>query len=211
VRKIITEELVTFLGFCALLLGIINGLILFRNYIRDRPKLTVYPIHPDVYQWYFELPLGVYQGNPTRKYGFLIYIAITNRGLRDVSIDYWHLFLKTIQGDKIELKPLTIIEPKIKIGKMADKTYPVLGIKGIVYEGDTMVKSGDSISGFAYYIAEFYGNPKEYGLIIENETTKGEIVVKSVFENRAKTKIRFRKIELSRVQEMIPEIETIDK
>ncbi|TKJ47581.1 hypothetical protein CEE34_02940 [Candidatus Aerophobetes bacterium Ae_b3a] len=63
-------ELKEILGLSALILSIVNGLMLLRYYLRDRPKLAVHSIHPDVYQWWFKLPSGEFEGNPTRKYGF---------------------------------------------------------------------------------------------------------------------------------------------
>ena len=50
-----SEWILAFLGICALLLSIINGLFLLWNYLRDRPKLFVKPVHPENYQWYFDL------------------------------------------------------------------------------------------------------------------------------------------------------------
>jgi len=37
----------------ALFLGIVNGLMLLKLNLRDKPKLTVKPIHADIYQWWF--------------------------------------------------------------------------------------------------------------------------------------------------------------
>ncbi|MFC1994952.1 hypothetical protein ACFLVK_00915 [Chloroflexota bacterium] len=75
-----------FFGLGALILSIVNGLALLRFYLRDKPKLSVHPIHPDVYQWWFKLLGGEYEGKHTRKYGFLAYIGISNHGLRKVSL-----------------------------------------------------------------------------------------------------------------------------
>ena len=46
------------LNIAALILSIINGWFLFNYYIKDKPKLEVNAIHPDFYQWWFELPEG---------------------------------------------------------------------------------------------------------------------------------------------------------
>ena len=172
--------------------------------------MSIHPIHPEVYQWFFDLPPGQHEGQPTRKYGFLVYIGITNRGLRDVSINYWHLFLKIRNKTSIELKPLTITEPKVTIGQIAEKVYPVLGAKGVLFTGDTMIRSGDSIAGFACYMAEFYGH-ENFNPLIENGKAIGKMVVKSVFNNKAIVKIEFSRIELARAQQMIPHIETVDQ
>jgi len=69
------------LELSALILSIVNGLILLSSYLRDKPKLTVRPVHPDTYQWFFLLPSGQFQEHQTRKYGFLSYISITNKGI----------------------------------------------------------------------------------------------------------------------------------
>lgn len=146
------------LELSALILSLVNGLMLLRNYLRDRPRLGVTAIHPDTYQWFFKLPDGKYENQPTRKYGFLAYISVTNRGLRDVSLDSWHLRVRNVGKKWVELKPLSIPEPRFEIGESGSvKVWPVLGTKGQFHGGDTMIKAGSSVSGFAYYVAEFYG------------------------------------------------------
>jgi len=64
--------------------------------------------------------------------------------------------------------------------------------------------------GFAYYVAEFFGN-ENFNPLIENEKAIGKMVVKSVFGNKATAKIEFSRIELARAQQMIPHIETVDQ
>jgi len=140
-------------------LAIINGLMLLRSYLRDKPILEVSPIHPDAYQWFFRLPNSSVNGVPTRKFGFLTYVGIKNKGIRDVSLDEWHLIIKTRIGKSIEFKPISIPEPRIQLGESQNlKTWPVLGQAGIYFKGNTMIKAGDSIAGFAYYVAEYYGS-----------------------------------------------------
>ena len=116
------------LSLSALILGLVNGFILLRNYLRDKPRLEVKPVEPDT-QWVFALPSGEYQGHPTRKHGFLTYLKILNRGLRDVSLDSWNLIVNTIDEQKIELRPLSIPQPQIKLGGSENlKLFPpVLG------------------------------------------------------------------------------------
>ena len=48
---------------------------------RNKARLIVDLVHPEVYQWWFELPPREYEGMPTRGYGFLLYVAISNGGL----------------------------------------------------------------------------------------------------------------------------------
>jgi hypothetical protein len=93
---------------------------------------------------------------------------------------------------------------------MAAKIYPVLGSRGVTFDGNTFIKSGDSINGFAYYIAEFYGDAT-WNPLVENQRAVGTMIVKSVFKNKAKTKITFSNITLARAQTMIPHIETADQ
>src|SRR5208282_5881278 len=101
------------LELSALILGLVNGLILLWNFLRDRPILSIHPIHPEVYQWFFSLPSGQYHDQVTRKFGFLLYIGIQNKGLRDVALSSWRLNIKSINGKLRELKPYTIPDPKI--------------------------------------------------------------------------------------------------
>jgi hypothetical protein len=194
-------EIKEILGLGALILSIINGLFLLQYYLRDRPKLSVHPIHPDVYQWWFKLPSGEYEGNPTRKYGFLAYIDITNRGLRKVSLDSWRLFINTVLGKQFELKPISIPEPKWEFPG-GTKIWPVLGQRGLSFEGNTTIDGGCSIAGMVYYYAEFYGgegwNPK-----IDNDKITGKLIIKDVFGNKSHAKITFSEIPLERVASMI--------
>jgi len=194
----------------ALILSLVNGLMLLRNYLSDRPRLFVNPIHPDVYQWFFPLPKGEYQDQQTRKYGFLVYFAVGNRGLRDVSLESWRLHLKTVRGKWVELKPLSIPEPQIELGQSgSSKVYPVLGQKGPYFQGDIMIKAGSSVSGFAYYIAEFYGG-RAWEPSIKEGKAIGRIEVQSVFGKKAQSKIFFTEIPLEKARTMIMDIDKID-
>jgi hypothetical protein len=57
---IFADSLQSILNLSALILAIVNGLILLRNYLRDKPKLEVKPLEPDT-QWFFVLPSGEHQ------------------------------------------------------------------------------------------------------------------------------------------------------
>lgn len=197
-----------FLDSAALLLSLVNGLMLLRGYLRDRAVLKVTAIHPDTYQWYFRLPNGEYQGKPTRRFGFLAYIGISNRGRRDVCLTAWRLRGRTKGWRRFERVALSIQEPTVQIGDCM-KVFPVLGTKGIYFSGETMVKSGASISGFCYYTIEFHGGPF-WDLRAGNGTTVATIAVQNVFEQTSKVKIIFREIALERANSMIPNIASID-
>jgi hypothetical protein len=187
----------------------VNGLILVWQFSRDRAKLSVKPIHPKIYQWYFKLPPGEYDGNQTRKFGFLAYMAIANSGLRDVAVNFWHLYVKTNGAGLRELSPYSIPEPRAQLGEAGVKVYKVLGAHGVFFSGDMMVKSGASIAGFAYYVAEFWGSV-EYNPLITDGEAQGKLVIKSVFGNKASANISFREISLKDATKMVPGIDTID-
>lgn len=190
-------------------LAFVNGLMLLRSYLRDRPILEVNPIHPDAYQWFFRMPDGNINNIPTRKYGFLIYISIQNKGIRDVSLCEWHLWINTRARKKIELKPISIPEPQLPLGDTQNiKAWPVLGTKGVYLEGDTMIRSGDSIGGFAYYFIEVYG-PDDWNPIIENGKTTVRIRVRGVYGKAACVNITLTEKTFDEISKFIPDIDKI--
>lgn len=126
---------------------------------RNKARLIVDLVHPEVYQWWFELPPREYEGMPTRGYGFLLYVAISNGGLQKVSLKSWRLFIKThAKRQKQELKAISIPEPVTKMADLDTKVYPVLGQKGPNYAGETVIDGGCTLSGWVYYLAEYYGD-----------------------------------------------------
>jgi len=192
----------------ALILSLVNGLMLLKYYLSDKPKLHVKPVHPEVYQWWFRLPDGKYKDLPTRKYGFLIYVGICNRGLRKVSLSSWRLFINA-PIKRMELKPINIPEPQAEIAKSGHiKTWPVLGQKGPSFSGNTLIDSGTSISGMAYYVAEFYGS-EFWNPIIKNGKITGKFVIEDVFGNNAKTNIVFNETTIEKIKTMVENIELI--
>lgn len=209
----------------ALILSVVNGLGLLWNYLRDRPRLKVKAIHPDVYQWYFPLPGGEYEDQgkvwETRRYGFLLYVAILNKGLRDVALNKWRLFPRTkgpgMRGIRpsfywVQCRPINIPKAEIQL-KGADyvKRYPILGQKGELFEGTTMIESGDSISGFAYFTIESYGSGTRYKLDIRSDTVKGLFLAESIFGNTGKKVIEFRRKDLEEIERIVPGIKEVDK
>ena len=183
--------------------------MLLRSYLRDRPILEVNPIHPDTYQWFFRMPDGNINNIPTRKYGFLIYISIQNKGIRDVSLCEWRLMINTRARKQIELKPISIPEPQLPLGETQNiKIWSVLGTKGAYHEGDTMIRSGDSVGGFAYYVAEVYGSD-DWNPTIENGKTTVRIRVRGVYGKAAYTNITLTEKTLNEVSKLIPNIDTV--
>jgi hypothetical protein len=141
----------------ALVPSVINGLILVRVHIRDRARLKVGPVHPDTYQWWFRLPDGTFQSQPTRLFGFLVYIGVQNRGYRAVSINGWRLQIGAKNHQRAELRALSIPEPACSMGEHR-KVFPVLGQKGLIHQGEMRIDSGNSTSGMAFYVYECFGS-----------------------------------------------------
>jgi hypothetical protein len=197
------------LEVAGLILSIVNGLMLLRFYLRDRARLTVHPIHPDTYQWWFTLPPGEFEGKATRRYGFVTYVAIQNSGLRKTQLTSWRLSIRLRLGRSRELKPINMPEPSAKIGEHV-KLYPVLGQRGLHFEGDTLVDSGCSASGMVYYFYECYGgegwDPKTSG-----QQIKGTFYVSNGFNGKAKCIVRFRPKSLEEIKTFAPGIDAIGK
>jgi len=200
-----------YVHFSALILAIINGLILFWRLKRDRPNLKVAPIEPGRFQWWFALPGRELNGNPTRRFGFLAFVRITNRGLRDVGLDTWLLKIKTKGGEKLKLLPTSIPEPRMRVADELDEIryYPVLGERTDRFDGNTLVKSGMSISGMAYYIAEVYGSHDWDVPVAEDRTVEAKFNLKDVFDNETSCKINFSEVSLERAEELVPGITRI--
>src|SRR5208282_4542364 len=143
---------------------------------------------------------------------FLAYLEVSNKGLRDVAVggDICDLLLNIYGGKTATLKPLSIPEPRITFGRSrTPKVYQVLGIKGEFSTGETMVKSGDTLSGFAYFIFEYWGWD-EWDLVSVEGTITGTMVVTDVFGNKTSTRVVFKEISLDRARTMVSDIDTID-
>ncbi len=195
------------LQFAALILSILNGLILIRVHIRDRAKLDVAPVHPDVYQWWFRLPDSTYQGEPSRAFGFLGYVGIVNRGYRSVTVNRWRLHIRARNWRRMELRAISIPEPTLTIGPYG-KVLPVLGQIGRWFEGRTHVEAGSSISGTVFYVYQCYGhdvwNPQ-----VRNGEITGHFAIRDVFGGRAGCSITFRERTLEYIKSMIPDIDKL--
>jgi len=202
----------TLLEYAALILGLVNGLILLWYFLRDHPRLVVEPVHPEVYQWYFRLPDGEFEGMPSRKYGFLLYADISNKGLRDVSLASWRLTIRDGNKKKCKLKAINLpSELVIELGESGSvKVVPVLGQRGMLLGGgDTMMVSGGSVSGMAYYLYGCYGDT-EWDPLKKDGVVTGVFQAKSVFRNKAKTKFQFHEKSIDEIEKMVPGISKID-
>jgi hypothetical protein len=197
------------LELSALALSIVNGLMLLNFYLRDRARLAAHPIHPEIYQWWFRRPAGNFDGKPTRRYGFIAYIAIQNSGLRKTQLTSWRLSIKTRLGRWNELKPINMPEPSSEIGNHV-KLYPVLGQRGVNFEGGTLVDSGCSTSGMVYYVYECYGG-EGWDPEIVNQQITGKFGISDGFNGRARCEVRFCLKPLEYIRSFAPGIETIDE
>ena len=121
------------------------------------------------------------------------------------------MYLEKRDGGKVgPLNPISIAEPRILLGKgNTPKIYAVLGQRGEFSTGEMMVKSGSSISGFAYYIFEYVGGDESI-LRGPDGKVRDKVVVTDIFEKRASVKIIFREISLDRARTMVTGIDSAD-
>jgi hypothetical protein len=139
------HSLKALLSAAALILSIVNGLILVSQWWRDRAKLSVVPVHPDLYQWWFFAPGPEYQGNPTRIYGFLTYVSVRNSGIRAAAFDEYRLWIKNRLRKWHELRAINIPEPNFEFMTGQLKLIPVLGQITQNFPSELLVQPGDSI------------------------------------------------------------------
>jgi hypothetical protein len=87
---------------------------------------------------------------------------------------------------------------------------PVLGQRGLNFEGDTTVESGGSTSGMVYYLYECYGgegwNPEVSGGAIH-----GEFRIRDAFKKKAKGRVSFKEKSLDEMIQFAPGIESIER
>lgn len=195
----------------ALILGVANTILIIKQLINEfnnKPKLKIEVLHPDQYQWYFKLPPGSYKGLKTRSYGFIPYISIKNKGLKETSLDSWFLDIKVYNNNFTRIHPISIPEPIIKMGKTDNvKILPVLGIRGLFHDGSTSIRSGNFISGISYFILTFYED--EYNPIFKDNKITGKFVIIDGFGRKIETEILFNEMPLEKIKEIIPNVDKI--
>ena len=178
-------------------------------YLRDRPKLKVKPVDSGFYQWWFRMPDNQHDGNTTRRYGFLAYVDVLNKGLRKTELDSWWLHLQTKGKGKHRLKPLNMPEPKVSIGGL-EKFYPVLGQRGLHFGGSTLTEPGCSITGMVFFEYECFGdelwNPSTL-----NSKISTTFYVKSIFGQCCQCIIEFSEKSLDEIDVMAPGIHLTSK
>jgi hypothetical protein len=195
------------LELSALILGLVNGLWLLKFNRRDKPKLQVDPIHPEIYQWWFGLPERDFHGHPTRAFGFIAYVGIVNRGLRQVALESWRLFIDGNKTKRVELKAYNLPELTMQIGTHL-KMFPNLGQRTLNFQGDTLVEPGTSISGMVYYIYECWGD-SGWDPAIVNGTISGTFVITDAFQKKTSCRIVFSERSLDEIKKLAEGIEHI--
>lgn len=196
----------------SLILSVANTILIIKqliNEFKNKPKLVIEILHPEGYQWFFKLPSSNYKGIEIRNFGFLSYVSISNRGLKETSLSSWYLDLKIFNDSFSRLHPISIPEPIVKLGKTDSvKIIPVLGVKGLFHDGKTSIKPGSHISGMSYFFASFYGD-NYYNPIFKDNKTCGKFIIIDGFSKKTESDISFTELSLEKIKEMIPEIEKI--
>lgn len=200
----LTTYFKSLLDASALVLGVVNGLFLLKFYVRDRPRVRVKPVESDYYQWWFRMPGGHHDGSKTRRYGFLVYIEVSNRGLRKTELDSWWLCFKTNGQGKHRMHPYSMPEPTAKMGELV-KYYRVLGQKGLVFDGSTLTEPGCSIAGMAFFEYECHGD-ESWDPAFRDGTIAVEFAAKSVFGRTCRCAVELSEKSLEEIKAMAPGI-----
>jgi len=196
----------------AIVLSVANTILIVKKLINEfnsKPKLIIEVLHPDLYQWYFKIPSGLYRDLKTRSYGFLAYVSIRNKGLKETSLDSWFLDIKVYDDSFTRMHPISIPEPILKLGKTDNvKIIPVLGVKGPFHDGSTSIKPGNSIGGVSYFFISFYGSDY-YNPIFKDNKILGKFVIIDGFGRKIEKEILFNEMPLEKIKEMVPDIDKI--
>ncbi len=113
----------------------------------------------------------------------------------------------TKNKSKISLNPKSTIDPTVDLG-IGEKYIPVLGIKSSHFDGDTLVKSGQSIAGIAIYSYECYGD-ESIDPLINADKIQGKIIVTDVFGKKSSCIFPIVKKELEYVKAFYKDIENL--
>lgn len=188
-------------------LAFLNGLFLLRNHLTDRPKLKVSRVHTDGFAWWVRLKDREINGQLTKTYAFIAYIAVANSGRRPASFIETRLKIRTRHLIKSFESPLyNIPEPSIELSPNVFKHYPVLQQNTEHFSTSGPIQPGASTAGITCFIFSFWGN-EWWSPNIKNSSVIGKIRIKDVFGNKHKTKIRFSNVSISEIQKFIPSIE----
>lgn len=181
--------------------------------MRDKPKLVVSPVHPETYQVWLRLKDVQKNGQTWRRYVFLSYFSVANRGLRDVSVDEWQLRIKNrlrliqYRHKKKELKPYNIPEPQLPLGDAHVKSIKAFGQSTQNYQSSSsMVKSGDSVSGMSCWLYSVCGHDRWDPETDQKNNIAATLKIRNIFGATVQCKIVFREFSIERLKKMIPTI-----
>ncbi|WP_158704991.1 hypothetical protein [Salinibacter altiplanensis] len=191
------------LSLAALFLSVVNGFFILWYYLRDSPNLVIKPIHPDTYQWWFELPSREHDGQETRRYGFLLYAGVANQGLRKTALDTWRLQFHLAWWKPVNLKPRNMPQPRSPLGNQK-KIYNVFGQESGVFGDTTTVGSGESTAGMVLYIYECYGSTDWDPPVTGDDTIEVSLILEEVFGSSTKETFELSKKPLDEIEELIP-------
>lgn len=177
----------------ALILGLINGLLLLFLTIRNRPILKVSTFSEDTNYCFHATK--EYMGEAKDLYGYLTYVSVINKGNKEIAISNWELKIPT-EKDEIVLSPIAIPDAKIQNGNIT-RTIRALGVNE-----NSLVKSGDGVSGYACYLST--QQPK-----IENNSVRGEIIITPVYGRKVKCKLVLLPKHHEFFSKIIPEFESL--
>jgi len=196
----------------ALILSVVNGFILLSNYLRDVPKLVISPVHPETYQCWLQLEDTKKEDKVLRRYVFLSYFGVANRGLRDVAVNEWRLHIQNRLGliqfysKKKELLPYNLPEAQCIIGEHV-KLIRSFGQITQNFQGDSnMIKSGDSTSGMACWMYSVWGDEGWNPKTDKYDRVKATLKIRDVFGKRTQCQLIFQRTTLENLKKMIPTI-----
>ncbi|MDX2094772.1 MAG: hypothetical protein SFW64_02370 [Alphaproteobacteria bacterium] len=203
----------TVLPAAALILSVVNGAILLRNYLRDKAKLIVTPVHPEIYQVWIRLrDVVADDGRAFRRYAFISYFGVANCGVRDVAVDGWRLHIRNRLRivnrwhKSKELKPYNLPEPQCLLGEHI-KLIPAFGQRTQNFpNNENMVRSGDSISGIACWMYSVWGGEGWSPKTDKNNNITATLKIKSVFGKKSKCRLVFREFTIERLKKMMPTV-----
>lgn len=155
------------------------------------------------------MPSGRHDGEETRRYGFIAYVDILNKGLRKTELDSWWLYLRTEGQGKHRLEPINMPEPKVTIGDLV-KHYAVIGQKGVNCDGGTLVEPGCATTGMAFFEYECYGG-KSWDPAIRNGRISATFFAKGILGKTCHRVIEFTEKSFDELKAMAPGIHLTSK
>lgn len=197
----------------SLALSVINGSILLSNFWSDKSKIIVTPVHPNVYQKWVRISDIQVENKTVRRYAFISYFSVANKGKRNVAINQWRLHIKNRLSifqqihKSQELLPFNIPEIEIPQNKEHSKIIRVWGQSTPNYSNSSaMIESGNSNLGMSCWIYEVYGEKAWSPKISKKKYIKAKLKVKDVFGKYSNCTLYFAHISLESLQERMPSL-----